>query len=307
MPLRSAAQRLTIRAPRLNSANLKRLMSSNELPAYAHRENDFKHTQPPNPNWDLGQGIPNDGFIAKEWNRDLEKGWKSWKLNELPVKETYQLLTSAVVPRPIAFVASQSAGGVPNLAPMSYFNAVSANPPLLSISLTLSPRRPKNTRENILNTRQFTVNIISDTFVEAANACSVEAPAEIDEWIVSGLTPEPSESILVPRVQESAVSFECELYKHIDITALDSDKPTNTLILGLIKQVHVRKAVLSQTEDTVDAAKLRPVARLGGNTYVRLGDTFELGRPSWRAWQDKVKKMHEEKKGSSSVDLKRQH
>ena len=74
---------------------------------------------------------------------------------------------------------------------------VSHTPPLLSVSLSLSPRKPKDTRENILATKEFTVNIINEPFVEAANVCSVEAPPEIDEWIVSGLTPEPSVGFLI--------------------------------------------------------------------------------------------------------------
>lgn len=144
----------------------------------------------------------------------------------------YKLLTSAVIPRPIAFVSTISEDGVRNLAPMRcvpwsqrmmimmvtslaqtvisiwyvepallisiraqscnpHFQ-VSHNPPLLSVSLSLSKRRPKDTRENIKATKEFTVSIISEPFVEAANVCSVEAPAHVDEWVVSGLTPEPS-------------------------------------------------------------------------------------------------------------------
>ena len=72
---------------------------------------------------------------------------------------------------------------------------ISHDPPLLTVSLTLSKRRPKDTRENIKDTKEFTVNVISEPFVEAANACAVEAPAHVDEWIVSGLTPEPSVSV----------------------------------------------------------------------------------------------------------------
>ncbi|KAI0689971.1 hypothetical protein BC835DRAFT_1366702 [Cytidiella melzeri] len=255
----------------------------------------FKFTQPPNPEWDLGQGLPEGGPNAKEWNEDLKKGWKSFNLSEIPSRDTYMLLTSAIVPRPIAFVASESADGVPNLAPMSYFNAVSSNPPLLSISFTLSTSRPKDTRENILAMKQFTVNLISEPFVEAANACSVEAPAHINEWIVCGLTPEPSVSVSVPRIQESAVSFECELFKEFDICPPGSSKVTNTHILGLIKHVHVRKAVLKDDERTVDPSKLRPVARLGGGSYARLGEAFDLERPSWKVWKDRVEEMHRKK------------
>lgn len=91
------------------------------------------------------------------------------------------------------------------------------------------------------------------------------------------------------------ILFCVKLYKHIDITPSDSDEVTNTHILGLIKQVHVRKAVLNDDESAVDPEKLRPVARLSGGTYVRLGEGFDLERPSWRAWKDRVEEMHRQK------------
>ncbi|KAJ8696771.1 hypothetical protein PTI98_006612 [Pleurotus ostreatus] len=118
-----------------------------------------------------------------------DERYKSWDFAaDVPPKNGYKVLTSAIIPRPIAFVSSVSAEGAPNLAPFSYFSMVSHNPPLLSISFSLSPRRPKDTRENILSTKKFTVNIISDDFIEAANSTSVEAPADVDEWLISGLT-----------------------------------------------------------------------------------------------------------------------
>ncbi|KIP08478.1 hypothetical protein PHLGIDRAFT_69237, partial [Phlebiopsis gigantea 11061_1 CR5-6] len=106
----------------------------------------------------------------------------------------YKILTSTVIPRPIAFVSTISSDGIPNLAPMSYFSLVAHNPPLLSVSFSLSKGKPKDSRENILATKEFTVSIISEPFVEAANATSVDAPPEVDEWLLAGLTPEPSVS-----------------------------------------------------------------------------------------------------------------
>ncbi|KAK1232337.1 hypothetical protein PQX77_004542 [Marasmius sp. AFHP31] len=171
---------------------------------------------------------------------------------------------------------------------------VSHNPPLVSVSFLLSTKRPKDTRENILSTGEFTVNIISENFVEAANSCSVEAPASVDEWIVSGLTMEPSREVKPPCVKESAVSIECKLHFHHDITALDSQQITNTLVLGLIKQVHVRESVLSPDGLQIDPALLRPVARLGGTAYSRLTDGFELPRVSWKASRDEISRLSEQ-------------
>ncbi|KAH9485452.1 hypothetical protein JR316_0002360 [Psilocybe cubensis] len=203
------------------------------------------------------------------------KSWDFTKLESLSTKDSYRTLVSAIVPRPIALVSTQAKdGNVPNLAPFS-----------------LSPRRPKDTRNNILATREFTISIISEGFAEAANSTSVESPADTDEWLISGLTKENSDIVKPPFVRESAVAMECELYSFQDISVPGSEVPTVTVVLGLIKKLHVREAVLCEDGITVDPAKLRPVARLGGTTYGRLLEGFDLPRPSWRELRDEYPKL----------------
>ncbi|TFK54278.1 hypothetical protein OE88DRAFT_1711170 [Heliocybe sulcata] len=248
----------------------------------------FKYTESPNPEWKFGDGMTLNSPQAKQWKEDEKLGWRTWDMDETPKPARYQLLTSAIGPRPIAFVSSLSADGVPNLAPFSYFSMVAHDPPLISVSFSLAPGKPKDTRENIRLTKEFTVNIISEPWIEAANATAIDSPPEIDEWIVSGLTKEPSEVVKPPRVKESAVSLECELFHFQDICPPGSDLVTNTLVLGIIKKAHIRNAVLAEGGNSVDPEKLRPVARFGGQTYARLGDGFELPRPSWKRVQDVV-------------------
>ncbi|GJE95879.1 flavin reductase family protein [Phanerochaete sordida] len=276
-------------APRSSACSASRRLQSS-LPKYdPHRT--FKLTQPPTPSWDLGEGVSTTSPLAEAWNAQEKEGWKHCRLEDMPRRDVYKMLTSAVIPRPIAFVSSLSPDGQRNLAPMSYFNVIAHNPPLLTVSFSFSPGVQKDSRENILNTKEFTVSIISDTFVEAANVTSVTAPPDVDEWVVSGLTPEPSTTVKPPRVKESAVGLECTLYRHLDITAPDTGELTHTLVLGLIMDVHVRNAVLAADGQSVDPAKLRPVARLGGAAYATLGDGFELGRPSWRKLGERVLRM----------------
>ncbi|KAF9464994.1 hypothetical protein BDZ94DRAFT_1255052 [Collybia nuda] len=249
-------------------------------------------TQPPLPAWKMGDGVAN-----KAWAQGGGHDRKTWDMATTSPKDTYQLLTSAIVPRPIAFVSSLSTDGVPNLAPFSYFSMVSHHPPLISVSFRLSPARPKDTRENVLATKQFTVNIISENFVEAANAASTEAPADVNEWIVSGLTMAPSTDVKPAYVEESAASFECELYSYQDITPLNSTNVTTTMILGLIKRVHIRKSVLREDGNQIDPAKLRPIARLGSTTYSRLLNAFDLPRLPWNATtQDEYSVLQEKAK-----------
>ncbi|TFK95210.1 hypothetical protein BDV98DRAFT_578144 [Pterulicium gracile] len=249
---------------------------------------------PPNPFWQLGSGASTNTPSSKAWNEQEKDGWTTWNMQEMDMRDAYTLMTSAVIPRPIAFVSSLSEEGVPNLAPFSYFAMVGHNPPMLSVSFSLSPRRPKDTRENILATKEFVVNIISEPFIEAANATCVEAPEEVDEWKLSGLGMVPSDIVKLARVRESAVSFECTLHSSHDIQAPNSP-PTTTLVLGLIKKAHIRNAVLSADKRTVDAEKLQAMSRLGGLAYARVGEKFELKRPSWREevegwWDDAVKR-----------------
>ncbi|KIJ67919.1 hypothetical protein HYDPIDRAFT_83493 [Hydnomerulius pinastri MD-312] len=245
----------------------------------------FRQTKAPNPTWKLHEGLSAATELSNAWASDEDQGWRTWKLSETPSRNVYPLLTSAIVPRPIAFVSTLSDDGIPNLAPFSYFSMVAHNPPLLSVSFSLSPSKPKDSRENIIATKEFTVSIISEPFVEAANVTSVEAPAGVDEWEISGLTMARSVDVKPPWVKESAVGLECELFYTYDIRPPGSDTVTHTLVLGLIKRVHVRESVLTDN-DTIDPGKLRAVSRLGGTTYARVGGGFDLGRPSWKAIRD---------------------
>jgi len=257
----------------------------------------FTFTTPPDTTWKLGEGLKDDGGgMASQWKEDEKLGWKTLKMDEMEKVDIYKMLTSAVVPRPVAFVSTLSPSGEPNLAPFSYFSLISHDPPLITVSFTISPRRPKDTRENIKSTKEFVVNIISEPFVEAANSTSVESPADIDEWIVSGLTQEPSSFVKPPRVRESAVSFECELYHFLDLTPPGSTVVTGTLAIGHIRAAHIRNAVLAEgSGTTVDPAKLRAVSRLGGTTFARVGPGFEIPRPSWREIDGEVRDLMKKK------------
>ncbi|KAG9221048.1 hypothetical protein CCMSSC00406_0005513 [Pleurotus cornucopiae] len=239
------------------------------------RDSTLNYLPPPGTN---GEG-PN------QLRNSRDERYKSWDFAaDVPPKNGYKVLTSAIIPRPIAFVSSVSAEGAPNLAPFSYFSMVVICAKLVAFLLT---HYTTDTRENILSTKKFTVNIISDDFIEAANSTSVEAPADVDEWLISGLTMAYGESGWPARVRESAISLECELYFSKDIPKSEADATIGTtLILGLIKKVHIRESVLSDDGESVDPRKLRAVARLGGLEYATIGHRFELPRPSWKELKD---------------------
>ncbi|KAH9056578.1 hypothetical protein EDB87DRAFT_1540573, partial [Lactarius vividus] len=245
------------------------------------RAHPFRLTEPPNKDWKVGDGLP-ETPLGQDWKADEELGWKTWEMAKTSAADATQILNSTVIPRPIAFVSTLSAENSPNLAPFRYgIRLVAYNPPIISVSFRLSPRQPKNTRDNILATKEFVVNLISEPFVEAANEASVEAPADISEWDVSGLTQIPSVHVKPARVKESAVSLECELFQSQDIFPDGSTIPSATLVLGRVRYVHVRNSVLQPDGLRANPAKLRPVSRISGQTYARLGEGFNLQRPEW--------------------------
>src|ERR1700728_3842486 len=188
--------------------------------------------------------------------------------------DIYKLMIGSIVPRPIALVSSIDDSGVRNLAPFSYFTACSANPPVVVFCpiLRTVPPMAKDTLRNILATREFVVNIVSEEFAEAMNATSAQVLPEVDEFELSGLTPIASELIKPARVAESHIHMECRLLQVVQV----SDKPGGgTLVLGEVLRFHVRQDMIENFR--IDPDKLHAIGRMAGSTYVRTDDRFDLG------------------------------
>jgi flavin reductase (DIM6/NTAB) family NADH-FMN oxidoreductase RutF len=188
----------------------------------------------------------------------------------------YKLMVGVIVPRPIAFVSTVNSEGQRNLAPFSFFTAVSANPPVICFSPMVrgSDGGCKDTLHNIEATREFVVNVVSEDFVDRMNVCSGEYPPEVDEFDLSGLTPVASDLVRPARVAESRVNMECRLLQVLHV----STKPLGgSLVLGEVLRFHVADELFSDYK--IDPDKLRPVGRMGGPTYTRTTDRFNLERP----------------------------
>jgi len=191
--------------------------------------------------------------------------------------DLYKLMIGMVVPRPIAFVSSLDARGIRNLAPFSYFMACSADPPVVCfVSAHRSgPLPAKDTLTNILATKEFVVNIVSEDFVERMNLTAADVPPEVDEFMLAGLTPLASELVQPPRVAESHAHMECRLRQTLPIS--NAVGATNTIIFGDVLRFHVDEAVIDGYK--IDPAKLKAIGRMGGPTYTRTRDLFYLIRP----------------------------
>ncbi len=198
----------------------------------------------------------------------------------LSPKDNYKLLSGAVVPRPIAWVSTVDAAGVRNLAPYSFFVAVSANPPVLCFCPSVREAEDglpplKDTLENVRATGEFVVNIVSEELTERMNATSAQLSPDEDEFTVCGLTPVPGEAVRAPRVGEAKVQMECRLTRIVEVSA----KPGGgSMVLGEVLRWHVSEDVL-EPGYKIDHDKLRAVGRMAGSEYARTGDRFALARP----------------------------
>lgn len=191
-------------------------------------------------------------------------------------QDVYKLMVGVIVPRPIAFVSSLSPDGVRNLAPFSFFTAVSANPPVICFSPMIRGRdgARKDTLNNIEQTGEFVVNIVSEDFAQQMNIASTEFDPHIDEFTESGLTAIPSDLVKPPRVGESKVNMECRLVQIVHV----SPKPLGgSLVLGEVLRFHVADEIFSNYK--IDPDGLRAIGRMGGPTYTRVTDRFDLERP----------------------------
>jgi flavin reductase (DIM6/NTAB) family NADH-FMN oxidoreductase RutF len=182
----------------------------------------------------------------------------------------YRLLISVVVPRPIAFVSTVGRGGGFNVAPFSFFNAITSWPPLVGISINRRAGQPKDTLRNIQDTGDFVVNVVSEPLLDRMVRSSGDWPEEVDEFALTGLTPVASDLVKSPRVGESPVSLECRLERVIELG-------DTFFTVGEIVRAHVADEVL--TDGRVDVEKLRPVARLGGDGYSIVRDVLHVARP----------------------------
>jgi flavin reductase (DIM6/NTAB) family NADH-FMN oxidoreductase RutF len=187
------------------------------------------------------------------------------------------ILISAVAPRPIAGVSTLNNGHL-NLAPFSFFNVVCAKPPLLGFSPSLrlvdGQPAPKDTLQNIRETSEFLVNLVTFALAEAMNLTSGDYESSVNEFELAKLTTRPSQVVRPPQVAESPVGFECKLNRIIDF---GTAPPSGSLVIGEIVCVHLEDSVLK--EGLLDPDSLDLIGRMGGMQYSRTTPRFELKRP----------------------------
>ena len=193
----------------------------------------------------------------------------------------YKLLIGSVVPRPIAWVSSVDAAGVRNLAPFSYFMAITHDPPTIAFSAgprgaeTTGASGTKDTLANVQATREFVVNVVDDARAAQMNVTSADYPPEVDEFTEARLTIAPSVKVKAPRVADAPISMECRVTQIIPVGRLP-----HHLVMGEIVHMHVRDDVYDPASGRLDMHRLKPVGRLAGHLYTHVHEIFEMKRPS---------------------------
>ncbi len=189
-------------------------------------------------------------------------------------RDNYKLLIGTIIPRPIAFVTTESEGGIVNGAPFSYFNIVSSNPPMVSLAIQRPDNQLKDTARNIYNNHEFVVHIVDADNVAKINETAASLSPKESEVEIANLTLIASEDISVPGVKEAKVRMECRLVKAIP---LGGNGPGSDLFIGQVVRFHIDEEIYK--DGRTDPRALNAVSRLAGSSYAEIGKIFSIDRP----------------------------
>ena len=199
--------------------------------------------------------------------------------NSLSTAELHGYLLGAIAPRPIAFASTIDEQGRPNLAPFSFFNVFSANPPILIFSPARRGRdnTTKHTYENVLKVPEVVINVVSYSLVQQCSLASTEYDEGVNEFVKSGLTELPSEIVQPPRIKESPVQFECVVKEVIE---LGEEGGAGNLVMAEVVKIHINEEVLNE-QGKIDPIAIDLVGRCGGDFYSRCNaqSMFEVPKP----------------------------
>ncbi|TPX30194.1 hypothetical protein SmJEL517_g06184 [Synchytrium microbalum] len=261
-----------VAAQELKSPYVSSVGSGTVLPKFKTEEK-FELYQTPHPSYTPPQA---QAFPGSQENVVLE-------CDKMPAASRYPLMISAIVPRPIALVTSQSEAGINNCSPFSYFNVICHDPPTLIVSCNYNrDGTAKDSLRNILTTKDFVVSIMSEWYIESSNYTCGNFKYGDDEMKAAGMEVHPSKLINPPTPAASAFSMECRLESTYDLKSEDgSGRMSTTMVIARILAFCIKKDVLKE-DGTLDMEKYAPIARLGGIQYGRVTQGFELPRPYFK-------------------------
>ncbi|EME88443.1 uncharacterized protein MYCFIDRAFT_43816 [Pseudocercospora fijiensis CIRAD86] len=238
----------------------------------------FTWTKTKRPDWKFGDGANNkdDPSKNKQISIDPYAEGRDPAFN-------YRLITSAVIPRPTSVVSTISADGKStNLAPYSFFQAMSHDPPTFVIGHAVGSTSAKDSLANLQETGECVINILTEDILEASNACAMDTPYGVSEWALTGLTPEPCTDVRPSRIKEAVFAVECKLVSTHEIKSRSRPgKVSNVMTILEGSRFWVREDVVDQDRKFIDPAKSMPIGRLQGISYGRITEAFQIPWPSW--------------------------
>lgn len=197
---------------------------------------------------------------------------------ELTAKEKKKFLIGSVIPRPIALVTTMSNTKIVNIAPFSYFNIVTYDPPILSIAVQRKDGQLKDSSRNLFKNGEAVLQIVDESNVELANLTSASLGPKESELEIAPFTSIESKTIKVPGLKETKIRFETELHDSFTIYN-EQELPSADLILLKVKHYHIDQSIYHPQKGYVDPVKLKAVSRLAGDDYAKTGEIFTVKRP----------------------------
>ena len=195
---------------------------------------------------------------------------------QLDTKKAHDILTDIVIPRPIAFVSTVDTDGIFNLAPYSYFTAISHRPMILGFSLSRKKNGvKKDTLANIESTREYVINVVTEELAMPMNKTAGAYPPHVDEFEKAGLTPNKADIVTAPLLKESPINMECRL---IQILAFGSEPQCTNFVIGEVVRIHIKESCIVEAQ--IQPLELKLIGRLGGggSAYCRTTDIFRINR-----------------------------
>ncbi|EMF0118292.1 flavin reductase family protein [Enterococcus hirae] len=197
--------------------------------------------------------------------------------SQLTERENYKLLIGSIIPRPVAVVSTLTEKGNLNIAPFSYFNIVSSNPPIVSLAVQRKNEQMKDTAKNILIRKEAIIQVLDELNVVEVNKTAVTLPQEESELTLTNLTTKINRNGSIPPINESKIVFETDLYDYLEIK--NEQEVTADLFLLKIHTYQLNEEVYDPVSGKINPKKLQPVSRLAGNDYATLGKIFTIPRP----------------------------
>ena len=257
--------------------------TENTRPDWNH-DAPFVWTKTKNPDWKIGDGANDKDRLSQveQISIDPHEEGRDPAFN-------YRLITSAVIPRPTAVISTVSADGTStNLAPYSFFQAMSHDPPTFVVGHAVGKTAPKDSLANLKETGECVINILTEDILEASNASAIDTPPGISEWALTGLTPAPCTDVKASRIKEAVFAVECSLVTtHEVMSKAKPGKVANVITILEGTRFWVREDVVDEERKMIDPAKSKPIGRLQGISYGRITDAFQI---PWPIYEDVAEK-----------------